>query len=250
MKERGGGHTMVSPLPDIELQPEPTEGLRGLKEGRAGVGGEVELHPLGQGTQGGGLQRMKALYNLEEGRVGCRCILRRWKFCQHIKGQADGARLNANLLQSHTLKEVNLQKEGLSKAVIVSSENNPSQISGAGTGNSNTPTVPVQKLGGVGNPSPAAKPMSLSSHPPVINPIVQKGEGRLIQPKLAFNPVSNSLMSIKPSSDLETNQVVCKRKRGPRPKDVIKTVQMNLDPYLSNERKYVKAGRPSKSVSS
>ena len=97
--------------------------------------------------------------------------------------------------------------------------------------------------------SPAA--MLLSTHTPVINPTVPKGEGRLLQPKLSFNPITNQLISSR-TSDLETNQgnVNCKRKQGPRPRDVNKTVQMNLSSYLLTvDRKCVRAGTPSKSTS-
>ena len=86
---------------------------------------------------------------------------------------------------------------------------------------------------------------------PEINPTVPQGEGRLVQPKLSFNPITNQLISSR-LSDLDTNHgnVNVKRKRGPRPRDVLKTVQMNLDSYLStNERKCVRAGRPSKFLS-
>ena len=51
---------------------------------------------------------------------------------------------------------------------------------------------------------------------------------------------------------MDTNQgnVNVKRKRGPRPRDASKTVQMNLNSYLSTvERKCIRAGRPSKSNS-
>ena len=106
MEGRRGGHIMVTLPPDMFHHSNLPEEIGELKERKDGVGQGTELQPLDQRAQGGGLLRMKALYNLEEGRVGCRCILRRWKFCQHIKGQADGAKLNSKLLQTHTLKEV------------------------------------------------------------------------------------------------------------------------------------------------
>ena len=155
-----------------------------LQERKDGVGQGMELQPLDQKAQGGGLHRMKALYNLEEGWVGCRCILRRWKFCQHIKGQAGGAKLNFKLLRAHTLKEVqemeksnlrqgggplgtpgdllDLGEEGEAGDVLtaITSESNKvitsdkptstTPISGAGPGNSPNPTIPAAKLGGGG----------------------------------------------------------------------------------------------------
>ena len=42
---------------------------------------------------------MREKYDLEIGRVNCRCILRRWGFCQHIKNLAD-QKVTRNLLES------------------------------------------------------------------------------------------------------------------------------------------------------
>ena len=51
------------------------------------------------------ISRMRKKYNLEEGRVKCRCLIRKWKFCQHIKGLADG-RVTPNLVETRSLKDV------------------------------------------------------------------------------------------------------------------------------------------------
>ena len=53
------------------------------------------------------ISRLRSMYDLEEGRISCRCLLRRWKFCPHIKGMADGHPLNAKLLATRTIAEVN-----------------------------------------------------------------------------------------------------------------------------------------------
>ena len=49
-------------------------------------------------------------YNLEEGKVRCQCIRRKWRFCGLVKGLADG-RVTPWLLRSRTLKEVMSENE-------------------------------------------------------------------------------------------------------------------------------------------
>ena len=44
------------------------------------------------------------MYDIENGRISCKCIIRKWKFCPHIKGLADG-RVNRALVESLTLRE-------------------------------------------------------------------------------------------------------------------------------------------------
>ena len=36
------------------------------------------------------ISRMRSLYNLEAGKLGCRCLIRKWCFCKHIRNLADG----------------------------------------------------------------------------------------------------------------------------------------------------------------
>ena len=53
----------------------------------------------------GGLSRMRDKYNLEEGRLQCRCIVRKWKFCKGIKSLADG-KVTPQLLKAREITEV------------------------------------------------------------------------------------------------------------------------------------------------
>ena len=52
------------------------------------------------------LSRMSQKYDLNEGRLICRCIVRKWMFCQHVKNLAEGHKLNSNLLHARALKDV------------------------------------------------------------------------------------------------------------------------------------------------
>ena len=53
----------------------------------------------------GPLSRMRAKYNLEVGRLNCRCIIRKWKFCGKIKSLADG-KVSRELIETLSLKDV------------------------------------------------------------------------------------------------------------------------------------------------
>ena len=44
--------------------------------------GEVETRPS--------IKRMRSLYDLEAGRLRCRCLIRKWKFCGRIRDLAGG----------------------------------------------------------------------------------------------------------------------------------------------------------------
>ena len=52
------------------------------------------------------LTKMRSMYDLEEGKLTCRCLIQKWKFCKHVKGLADGNRLNAKLITSKALNDV------------------------------------------------------------------------------------------------------------------------------------------------
>ena len=52
---------------------------------------------------------MKARYNLEEGKLRCRCIIRKWKFCPRIRDLA-GGRVTPALLKCREDKEEELEK--------------------------------------------------------------------------------------------------------------------------------------------
>ena len=43
------------------------------------------LPPLKSGTE-----RLKSLYNIEQGKIDCRCLIRKWKFCNEMKSLAGG----------------------------------------------------------------------------------------------------------------------------------------------------------------
>ena len=119
-----------------------------------------------------------------------------------------------------------------------------------GAGNDSTPksTRPEIRLGGV-HSGPAPMSMTASLDNRMSNPIVPGGGENLSQTQLSGD--RSGTISIVRSRELEVDpNVGHKRKRGPRPKDVIKTKQMNLELYLStDERRIVKAGRPSSSSS-
>ena len=55
-------------------------------------------HPLG-------LPRLKDIYNIDEGRLKCNCLLRKWKFCPTIKKLADG-KIGKQLIQSFTTHDI------------------------------------------------------------------------------------------------------------------------------------------------
>ena len=64
--------------------------------------------------EGKGRQLLGGMYNLEEGKVHCQCLRRKWKFCQEIKTLA-GARLAPSLLVTRSIKEIKDGREGRGK---------------------------------------------------------------------------------------------------------------------------------------
>ena len=50
-----------------------------------------------------GLTKMKKMYNLEEGKLECQCLVRKWKFCQKICDLGDG-KLGKNLIEAKILE--------------------------------------------------------------------------------------------------------------------------------------------------
>ena len=52
-----------------------------------------------------GLLRMKELYDLEAGKLRCKCLIRKWKFCPHVKELAKGEKLNSELLNTWAFKD-------------------------------------------------------------------------------------------------------------------------------------------------
>ena len=72
-----------------------------------------------ESAQPPGLHRMKLKYNLEEGRVKCQCLIRKWKFCKHVKILADN-KVSKSLLQTYTKKEVENMKILSQKKNIIS----------------------------------------------------------------------------------------------------------------------------------
>ena len=57
-----------------------------------------------------GLVRIRQKYDLVKGKVTCRCLVRRWKFCKQIKNLADN-KVSGDLVLSRTLKEVKADME-------------------------------------------------------------------------------------------------------------------------------------------
>ena len=55
-------------------------------------------------VEGPRISRMRAMFNLDEGKVLCRCLIRRWKFCDHIKSLA-GGKVSGDLVKTSSLKE-------------------------------------------------------------------------------------------------------------------------------------------------
>ena len=100
---------------------------------------DVSAEALTPGPQrrGPGLARIKALFDLEEGRVKCTCLIRKLKFCPHIKAEAEGTRLNSTLLVARTMKEASANLVGphvgggtqASPLVITSKDNSASHRS-------------------------------------------------------------------------------------------------------------------------
>ena len=52
-----------------------------------------------------GLSRMRMKFNLEEGKLNCNCLRRKWKFCTKIKDMA-GGRVTPTLLKTSSRKEI------------------------------------------------------------------------------------------------------------------------------------------------
>ena len=72
---------------------------------------------LGEQEPRRGLGRLRERYDLEAGRLRCRCLIRRWKFCPKIKGMA-GGRVTPNLLrcgeeEKEEVKDPQEQGEGM-----------------------------------------------------------------------------------------------------------------------------------------
>ena len=99
-------HIQVRLTPDIDHNPDSPEVE--VKMSRREQDVDHKHHTLTTGPpppQGSGLARMRAAFNLDEGRLECRCLIRKWKFCPHIRGQATGMKLGFNLIKTNTLKE-------------------------------------------------------------------------------------------------------------------------------------------------
>ena len=84
----------------------------------ASSSGTINAYPHNNEVQSmpptlGRLSRMRQKYNLEDGKIKCRCLVRKWKFCQHIKLQAGDNKSNHSMLRSLTLREVQSMHEPL-----------------------------------------------------------------------------------------------------------------------------------------
>ena len=63
-----------------------------------------------------GLNRMKSKYDLEAGKLACRCLIRKWKFCEDMKRLADG-KVSKSLLECKSRHELNASGKTLYEKV-------------------------------------------------------------------------------------------------------------------------------------
>ena len=95
----------------------------------------------------GGIWRMSARYNLEEGKMDCRCLLRKWKFCTHIKGLADN-RVSKSLVMSRALEEARKTYEINNKQWALQTKDN-SGLTETVAGPENLQTNSFTRTGGI-----------------------------------------------------------------------------------------------------
>ena len=70
------------------------------------MGGEQALDQLvvGEG-QAAGRKLLGGKYDLDEGKINCLCLIRKWRFCPRIKEIANG-RITPDMLKARNMKEV------------------------------------------------------------------------------------------------------------------------------------------------
>ena len=83
--------TGTEALGDLDLHARNEQGATNPEQGEGDLGpdeqgAEISEQGANQSPRG---NRMRKRFNLEEGKVKCRCLIRRWRFCPHIKSLAD-----------------------------------------------------------------------------------------------------------------------------------------------------------------
>ena len=152
-------------------------------------------HGGDRGLATGGLWRIKQRYNLDEGKIRCRCILRKWKFCKSIKTLADG-HVTPKLLESRRLVDVENLKQ-ISTDTKGNTDINPDTQEHAQT---------VQTIPDIRNPSNTrrvAKPFRPS-----------KRKSRPERDKLLVMDTKTAAQTPIPDSPDTSKNVIPKRKRG------------------------------------
>ena len=85
-----------------------TQASRGTPDGGGEGDFEEQLeeraNPIHPEPSKPGIWKMRSRYDLEAGKVRCRCLIRKWCFCSKIKDLADG-KVSPNLVKTWTLSE-------------------------------------------------------------------------------------------------------------------------------------------------
>ena len=205
------------------------------------------------------LEKIRTKYplaNFEEGKTGCRCLIRKWRFCEAIKQMAPNGKVTPSLLKTRSRKEMEDDSQ-INPSTNPSSDQPPSSSSEDKTSNivilPETSSSPQQTESQqpqhvdhrevqpevVDNPTPML-PEEAQCAPPmparVNSDLVQ-----LVQPTLIVNGSMSNLVIISRNVTADIQPI--KRKRGPRPKDRVNYVQSDLRNCLSTQRRVARAGR-------
>ena len=206
-------------------------------------------------------------YDLEEGKIKCNCLLRKWKFCDDIKSLA-GGKVTPGLIYSKSVK--NNSSEG-EKGSLKKQERLRKISTKVGEGG-----VEAGEAGGKGgdgreaqqqhhqltSPTCSLEDVIREDHRsvnrPESSPTCSMEDGEKEVPRSVKRPESSVRNQLKTSSTLmdfgfsaskltsvnsiSTHERKCKKRK--KSKDVIITKQMNLDHYISTDRTDRRIMRP------